>query len=409
MHRERLVVVGNGMASLRLLERLTALAPDRFDITVVGAEPEPAYNRVLLSSLLAGEVEEAECRFRDRAWYLRHGIRLITGASATAVDAGARTVAVGGITTLPFDRLVLAAGSTPIRLPGPGFDGPAVATFRDLADMRRLRALGPGARAVVVGGGLLGLEAAYGLARRGVAVTLVHVMDRLMERQLDARAAALVRGAIERLGITVLLAANSTAVVEHEGAPALRLVDGRELRADLVVVAAGVRPASALAAASGLEVGRGILVDEGLQTSTAGVFAIGECAEHRGQCYGLVEPAYAQADVLARRLAGEADAAYTGSLLATSLKVSGVPVVSAGLVQDGEGAERITLSDPQAGVYRKLVLDGGRLVGACLVGDVAHGPWYLDLIRSGADVTAFRHTLMFGPSDASAEPSRMAA
>jgi nitrite reductase (NADH) large subunit len=409
MLRERLVVVGNGMASLRLLERLSALAPDRFDITVVGAEPEPAYNRVLLSSLLAGEVDEAECRLRDRAWYLRHGIRLITGAAVTAVDAGARTVPVGGITTLPFDRLVLATGSTPIRLPGPGFDGPAVATFRDLADMRRLRALGPGARAVVVGGGLLGLEAAYGLARRGVAVTLVHVMDRLMERQLDARAAALVRGAIERLGITVLLAANSAAVVERAGAPALRLADGSELPADLVVVAAGVRPAAGLAAASGLTVGRGIVVDDGLRTSAEEVHAIGECAEHRGQCYGLVEPAYAQAEVLARRLAGEEDASYAGSLLSTSLKVSGVPVVSAGLVQDGEGAERITLADPQAGVYRKLVLSEGRLVGACLVGDVAHGSWYLDLIRSGADVTAIRHTLMFGQADASAEADRMAA
>ena len=215
--------------------------------------------------------------------------------------------------------------------------------------------------------------------------------------------------AIERLGITVLLAANSAAVVERDGAPALRLADGRELPADLVVVAVGVRPATGLAAAAGLAVGRGIVVDDGLRTSAEEVHAIGECAEHRGQSYGLVEPAYAQAEVLARRLAGEEDASYAGSLLSTSLKVSGVPVVSAGLVQDGEGAERITLSDPQAGVYRKLVLAEGRLVGACLVGDVAHGPWYLDLIRSGADVTAFRYTLMFGRADVSAEADRMAA
>lgn len=407
--RERLVVVGNGMASLRLVERLGEHAPGRFDVTVVGAEPSPAYNRVLLSSLLAGEVEEAECRFRERPWYLRQGIRLIAGAAATALDLDEREVAVGDLTTLPFDRLVLATGSEPVRLRKPGMGLPGVVTFRDLADVAAMRAAAlRGARAVVIGGGLLGLEAAYGLARLGVGTTLVHVMDRLMERQLDARAAALVKGAMEARGVRVLLQADTAAVEGGATAEAVRLADGRVLPADLVVVAVGVRPATELARAAGLAVGRGILVDDGLETSAPGVHALGECAEHRGAVYGLVEPAYEQAEVLARRLGGEA-AAYAGSVLATSLKMSGVPVFSAGLVADDAEAEPIVLSDPRAGTYRKLMVRNGRLVGAVLVGDVAEGTWYRELIRSGETVAPFRNELMFGRPPAPREQARRLA
>jgi nitrite reductase (NADH) large subunit len=406
--RERLVVVGNGMASLRFLERLGQHASDRFDVTVVGAEPSPAYNRVLLSSFVAGEVEEAECRFRDRAWYLRQGVRLIAGQPVTRIDPEERVAEVGTLTCLPFDRLVLATGSAPIRLDKPGMGLPGVVAFRDLADAAAIKSLPAGARAVVIGGGLLGLEAAYGLARRGVDVTLVHLMDRLMERQLDARAAALVRAAMERLGIKVVLQADSAGIEGRTRAEALRLVDGRVLPADLVVCAVGVRPEAGLARAAGLDVGRGILVDDGLSASQPGAYALGECAEHRGQCYGLVAPAYEQADVLARRLGGQ-DAAYEGSLLSTSLKVSGLPVVSAGLVGDDVDAEAIVLSDPAAGIYRKLMLRDGRLVGALLVGDVGDGPWYLDLIRTGESVSALRRTLMFGRASAEAAPARQAA
>jgi nitrite reductase (NADH) large subunit len=409
MIRERLVIVGNGMASLRFLERLAEHAADRFDVTVVGAEPVPAYNRVLLSSLLAGEIDESDCRCRDRAWYLRHGVRLITSAPVTAIDVEERVAVVGDFTALPFDRLVLATGSNPIRLPIDGTDLPGVVTFRDLADVETLKALRVGQRAVVVGGGLLGLEAAYGLARRGAEVTLVHLMDRLMERQLDARAAALVRMAMERLGITVLLQAE-TAAVEGEGrAQALRLADGRTLPADLVVVAVGVRPNIALARAAGLSTERAIRVDDGLESSAPGIYALGECAEHRGQCYGLVEPAHEQADVLARRLGGE-ERRYGGSMLATSLKVSGVPLVSAGPVAEEYEAEPIVLSDPAAGVYRKLLVRDRRLVGALLVGDVEGGRWYVDLIRSGERVDRLREVLMFGPpAQASASPWLQAA
>ncbi|MFL4972302.1 MAG: NAD(P)/FAD-dependent oxidoreductase [Microvirga sp.] len=410
MHRERLVVVGNGMASLRLLERLGQHAPGCFDVTVVGAEPAPAYNRVLLSSLLARDVAESDCRLRERPWYLRQGVRLITGAAATAVDLEEREVVVGELTTLPFDRLVLATGSDAIRLPRPGMDLPGVITFRDLADVAAIRAAAPrGARAVVIGGGLLGIEAAYGLARLGVETTLLHVMARLMERQLDRRAAVLIKAAIEAKGIRVLLEADTAAIDGVDRAEAVRLADGRVLPADLVVVAVGVRPAAELAKRAGLEVRRGIVVDDALETSAPGVHAVGECAEHRGTAYGLVEPAYEQADVLARRLGGE-DARYAGSLVAASLKVSGVPVFSVGLVADEAEAEPITFSDPATGTYRKLMIRDGRLVGAVLVGDVAEGPWYCDLIRSGEPVSSFRNDLMFGrPSQPPELARRLAA
>jgi nitrite reductase (NADH) large subunit len=396
MARERLVIVGNGMAGLRFLERLDTHAPDRFDITVVGAESAPAYNRVLLSSLLAEEIDEAACRFRDRPWYLRQGVRLISGEAATSIDAIEREVIVGDLTTLPFDRLVIATGSSPIRLPKPGMDLRGVITFRDLADVSAIRAAArAGARAVVIGGGLLGLEAAYGLARLRTDTTLLHVMDRLMERQLDHRAARLVTAAMEAKGVRVLLEAD-TAAVEGEGAvEQVRLADGRVLPADLVVMAVGVRPHTELARAAGIEIGRGILVDDRMATSAAGIYAIGECAEHRGIAYGLVEPAYEQADTLARRLGGD-EAAYQGSVLATSLKVSGVPVFSAGIVADDAEGEPILLSDPASGTYRKLLIREGKLVGALLVGDAAEGPWYRELIETGAPVEAFRQHLMFG-------------
>jgi nitrite reductase (NADH) large subunit len=413
MARERLVVVGNGMAGLRFLERLNTHAPDRFDVTVVGAESAPAYNRVLLSSLLAEEIDEAACRFRDRPWYLRQGVRLITGAPATAIDTIEREVVVGDLTTLPFDRLVIATGSSPIRLPKPGMDLPGVVTFRDLADVAAIRtAARAGSRAVVIGGGLLGLEAAYGLARLGIDTTLLHVMDRLMERQLDHRAARLVKAAMEAKGVRVLLQAD-TAAIEGEGrVEQVRLAGGRMLPADLVVMAVGVRPHTELARAAGLEIGRGILVDDLMATSAPGIYAIGECAEHRGIAYGLVEPAYEQADTLARRLGGD-EAAYQGSVLATSLKVSGVPVFSAGIVADDADGDPILLSDPASGTYRKLLIRDGKLVGALLVGDAAEGPWYRELIETGAPVEAFRQHLMFGRVLAEATqpavPERLAA
>ncbi|WP_279605032.1 NAD(P)/FAD-dependent oxidoreductase [Methylobacterium sp. J-070] len=393
--RERLVVVGNGMASLRFLERLTEGSPGRFDVTCVGAEPRAAYNRVLLSSLLGGEVDEAACEFRGLDWYEAHGIRLITGAPATQIDRENNLVVVGETHVLPYDKLVLAVGSVPIRLPKPGMDLPGVITFRDLADVAAIRrAAVQHARAIVIGGGLLGLEAAVGLARLGVDTTLLHVMDRLMERQLDHHAAGLVRRAMEARGVRVILQAD-TARVEGDGrVEGLVLADGTRLPADLVVMSVGVRPSVALAQSAGLDIGRGITVDDRMTTSDPRIFALGECAEHRGLVYGLVEPAYEHADTLARHLAGQS-AEYRGTALSTSLKVSGLPVFSAGIVDTPDDAEAVVLSDPGAGLYRKLLVREGRLIGAVFVGDIAEQGACKGLIRSGAPIENV-DDLMFG-------------
>jgi nitrite reductase (NADH) large subunit len=400
--RERLVVVGNGMVGLRFVEAVTRRAAERFDITVVGAEPVPAYNRVLLSALVAGEASEDDCRFRDRRWYLMNGVRLIAGARATAIDTGERELRIDKHGVVPFDRLVLATGSEPIRLPVSGMDLAGVITFRDLGDAARMRAAAEaGHPAVVIGGGLLGLEAAYGLARIGVPVTLVHLASRVMERQLDDGAARLVEAAMRARGIDIVLGAQTAAIEGVECAEAVRLADGRVLPASLVVVAVGVRPATALAQAAGLAVDRGIVVDDALTTSVRGIHGIGECVAHRGTVYGLVEPGYAQAEVLARRMAGE-EAQYTGTLLATRLKVSGVPVFSAGEVATAAGDEVITLSDASAGRYARLVVRDQKLAAAILVGETRHAGFYLDLIASGADVGTMRDELVFGSGDASA-------
>ncbi|GJD32877.1 Nitrite reductase [NAD(P)H] [Methylobacterium adhaesivum] len=396
MMKDRLVVIGNGMASLRFLERLTERAPGLYDVTVVGAEPQAAYNRVLLSSLLGGEVDEAGCAFRGLDWYEGHGIRLITGAPVTQIDRENGLVMVGETHVLPFDKLVLAVGSVPIRLPKPGMDLPGVLTFRDLADVSAIRkAAVEHARAIVIGGGLLGLEAAVGLARLGVDTTLLHVMDRLMERQLDHAAAGLVKRAMEARGVHVLLKADTAAIEGNGRVERLVLADGTVLPADLVVMSVGVRPNIALAQGAGIETARGIKVDDRMQSSDPRIFALGECAEHRGQVYGLVEPAYEQAEALSRHLVGE-EAAYTGTSLATSLKVSGLPVFSAGAIEAPEGSETILMSDPGLGLYRKLIVADDRLLGAVFVGDIAEQGWCKELIRTGAAIGGHRDDLMFG-------------
>jgi nitrite reductase [NAD(P)H] large subunit len=400
-HRERLLVVGNGMAGLRLLEEVLALAPGRFDIAVVGAEPEPAYNRVLLSSLLAGEIGADDVQMRPRAWYAEHGIALRTGQPAVALDAAARKIVLRDGEVVPFDSCVLATGSEPIQLALPGNTVTGVTTFRTLADVGYLAAAA--ARrvpAVVIGGGLLGIEAAYGLARAGVAVTLVHLMDRLMERQLDAEGARLLKTALEAQGIRVLLRAQTCAIHGASSVESVELQDGQRLACGLVVMAVGVRASTALAQSAGLPTRRGILVDEGLQTAVPGIHAIGDCAEHAGICHGLIEPAHEQARVLARVLCGET-ASYQGSMLATILKVSGMPVFSAGDF-DGAGAEPIVVRDDMAPAYRKLVVRDGRLVGVVLVGDTRDALWYAELIRSRRPIAPIRDALAFGQAFAEA-------
>jgi len=395
--KEKLLIIGNGMASVRLCEELMAHAPRRFETTVVGAEPQAAYNRVLLSALLAGDVAEGDIALRGADWYRAQNIRLMTGQSVTRLDLGGRAAILANGASVDFDRVVLATGSSAVRLPAPGMSLPGVMTFRDLADLPALSEAARNQRRIaVIGGGLLGIEAAYGLAKGGAKVTLVHVMERLMERQLDRRAGAFLKRAIERKGVRVLLNARTSEVLGAGRAEALAFSGGSILPVDLVVVAVGVRPNIALARAADLPVNRGVLVDDALATIVPFVHAIGECAEHRGVVYGLVEPAYDQARLLARRWGGDDAALYEGTALSTNLKVSGVPVFSAGDFLGEEGTDEIVLEDRGAGLCKRLVLKGGRLVGAVLVGEADDALWYRDLIRSKSDVSAIRENLIFG-------------
>ncbi len=394
--REKLVVVGAGMAATRFVEELTSRAPDRYDILVIGDEPRLAYNRVLLSSVLAGDLSVDDIELKPRQWWRAAGVGALSGCKVVEIDAAARRVVLDNGSNVDYSKVVLATGSRAVRLPIEGADLRGVHTFRDVEDVEALSRLeGKGARAVVIGGGLLGLEAAYGLARRGVDVTLAHVMDRLMERQLDAAAADILRRLVEEKGVRVLLNANATRINGSGRVEGIEFADGRTVPADAVIFAVGIQPNADLARQAGLDVGRGVKVDDGLKTSEAGVFAIGECAEHRGVCYGLVEPAYEQGRVLAMRLAGQ-DASYGGSVVSTNLKVSGVRVFSAGDYLGEDDARRIVCKDPRMGIYRKLVIRGDRLVGAILVGDTNGAADFLDLIRSGADISSMRDELMFG-------------
>jgi nitrite reductase (NADH) large subunit len=394
---ESLIVIGNGMAAARFVDELAQRALGRYAVAVIGEEPRLAYNRVLLSALLADEVDFDDIELKPARWWRDRGVTLRYGERATQVDAAARNVTLAGGTQLAFSKLVFATGSQPIKPDIPGMDLPGVLTFRDVDDVNAIAATKvAGARVVVIGGGLLGLEAAYGLAKAGARVTLLHLMDRLMERQLDQRAALMLKRAVEAKGIAVRLQAQTARIAGSGRVEAVELRDGTTIAADTVVVAVGIRANIGLARAAGLEVGRGIVVDDHLETSTPGVHAIGECAEHRGCCYGLVEPAYEQAQLLARRLAGER-ASYPGSVLATNLKVSGVNVFSAGdFLATIDEAEEIVFSDPAVGVYKKLIIAHDRLVGAVLFGDTADGLWYLDLIRAGSSVAHIRDDLVFG-------------
>jgi len=338
---------------------------------------------------------------RPRAWYAEQGIALRTGRPAVALDAAARRLTLCDGEVVPFDACVLATGSEPIRLALPGNILAGVTTFRTLADVSYLEAAAAKrVPAVVIGGGLLGIEAAYGLARAGVPVTLVHLMDRLMERQLDAEGAQLLKRALEAQGIRVLLQAQTRAIHGASSVESVELQDGQRIACGLVVMVVGVRAKTALAESAGLATRRGILVDHRLQTSVPGVFAISDCIEHAGNCYGLVEPAYEHARIVAKSLCGEA-VSYPGSVLATNLKVSGVPVFSAGDFE-GADAEPIVVRDEVTPAYRKLVVRDGRLVGVVLVGDTHDALWYAELIRSQRPIAPIRDALAFGEAFAEA-------
>jgi nitrite reductase (NADH) large subunit len=393
--KERLVVVGSGMASGRLLEHLFALAPERYAVTLFGAEPRGNYNRIMLSPVLAGEEAYEQTILHDAGWYAARGIDCRFGETITRIDRRAKTVSSRNGETA-YDKLVIATGSAPFIPQIAGGNLRGVLTFRDLDDVSAMisAAEKPGAKAVVIGGGLLGLEAAAALRKRGMEVVLLHLMGHLMELQLDPAAGRLLQNELESRGIIVHCRAQTTAILGHRHAEAVLLDDGTIYPADLVVMAAGIRPETRVAVDARLHVERGIVVDERMRTSDLNILAVGECAEHASRCYGFVEPLYEMAAVAAKTLCGR-EAIFRPTQHAANLKVSGVSVFSAGDISGAE-SEEILLSDPAIGSYKRLVIENDRLTGAVLFGDTADGLWYLDLIRSGESVATIRDDLAFG-------------
>jgi nitrite reductase (NADH) large subunit len=395
--RERLVVIGNGMAGCRAVEEILERDAQRYAITIFGAEPRVNYNRIMLSPVLSGEKQFEEIVINGADWYTDNGITLVSGDPVAAIDRATMTVVTRAGHIEPYDRLLIATGSDPFIIPVPGHKLPGVVTFRDLDDVdRMLAAAAKGGSAVVIGGGLLGLEAAHGLSLRGMSVTVIHLMPTLMERQLDEAAGWLLKAELERRGQTILTGADTAEILEQDGQVAgVKLKDGTVIPADIVVMAVGIRPATALARAAGLEVERGIMVDDHMVTSDPAIVAVGECVQHRGLCYGLVAPLWDMCRALADHATG-APTGYEGSVTSTKLKVSGIDLFSAGDFSGGDGAEDIVMRDAARGVYKRVIVKDGRLVGAVLYGDTADGNWYFDLLRKGEDVSEIRDALIFG-------------
>jgi nitrite reductase (NADH) large subunit len=402
MKKLKLVMVGNGMAGVRTLEELLKIAPDIYDITVFGAEPYANYNRILLSPVLAGEQTIQDIMLNDVDWYQQNNITLHLGKKITKIDRSKRLVIAEDGTTSEYDRLLLATGSNPFLLPVPGKDLNGVISYRDINDTNAMiDAAQKHTHAVVIGGGLLGLEAANGLKLRGMDVTVVHLPTWLMERQLDPVAGKMLQKSLEDRGLKFLLDKNTKEIVgdEHGRVCAIRFADGLKIPTQLVVMAVGIRPNTTLAEASGIYCNRGIVVNDTMQTYDPRIYAVGECANHRGTAYGLVAPLFEMAKVCANHLANFGIGRYQGSVTSTKLKVTGIDLFSAGEFMGGEGTEEIILSDPIGGVYKKLVLKDDKLVGACLYGDTVDGSWYFRLLREGKSVGEIRDTLMFGESN----------
>ncbi|WP_371324812.1 nitrite reductase large subunit NirB [Dechloromonas sp. ZY10] len=401
MQKPRLVLIGNGMAGIRTIEELLKIAPDRYEITIFGAEPHPNYNRILLSPVLAGEMQVKDIVLNELDWYAENGITLHAGKQIERIDRGARKVIASDGTEATYDRLLIATGSTPFMLPIPGNDLPGVLGYRDIKDTDEMIAAATRyPHAVVIGGGLLGLEAANGLKLRGMDVTVVHIGPWLLERQLDEVAGRMLQKSLEDKGLKFLLQKHTEALIRGESGrvAAVRFKDGMQIPADLVVMAAGIRPNYALAEQSGIYCNRGIVVNDTMQTYDPKIYAVGECVSHRGIAYGLVAPLFEQAKVAANHLAGYGIGRYTGSVTSTKLKVTGIDLFSAGDFMGSDGTEEIVLNDPHGGVYKKLVIKENKLVGGVMYGDTADGPWYFQLLKDGRDIHDIRDALIFGQS-----------
>ena len=398
--KEKLVLVGNGMAGVRALEELLKIAPDKYDITVFGTEPHGNYNRIMLSPVLAGEKTIDDIMLNDVQWYSDNGITLYTGKTVTEIDRVNRRVIASDGTTAPYDRLLLATGSNPFMIPVPGADKDGVIAFRDIQDVDTMLAAARDYRkAVVIGGGLLGLEAANGLMKQGMDVTVVHLLDSLMERQLDKPASALLKASLEERGMKFLMEAQTAELIGNGRVQGVRFKDGSEVEADLVVMGVGIIPNTELAKSAGLHCERGIVVNDVMQTFDPRIYAVGECVQHRGIAYGLVAPLFEQGKVAANQLAGLGYASYRGSVTSTTLKVTGIDLFSAGEFNEADGDEVMLLQDPAAGTYKKLVINDNRIKGAVLYGDTIDGTWYFQLMRENTSIADFRKTILFGQHD----------
>ncbi len=403
--QQKLVVIGNGMAPGRALDKLFEQAPDAYDVTIFNAEPRVNYDRIMLSPLLTGEKTFEQIVIHGDGWYVKHGVTLYKGASVTEIDRKAKTVTTARGITASYDKLLIATGSLPIIIPVPGHKLAGVLSYRDLDDVQAmLLAAKARGKAVVIGGGLLGLEAAVGLKEQGMDVTVVHLAPTLMERQLDQPAGHLLQRAIEQRGIKVLTKANTKAILGEKAVEAVLLEDGTRLVADLVIMAVGIKPNAQIAKDAGITVNRGIVVDSSMRTSDPDIYAVGECAEAHGQVFGLVAPLYDMANVIAAQLSGDYEAAFKPSAVATKLKVTGINLFSAGDFAEGKDREEIVLRDATRGVYKRLVIQNDKLVGAVLYGETGDGAWFFDLVKKATPITEMRETLIFGPSFAGGSP-----
>ena len=398
--KEKLVLVGNGMAGVRTLEELLKHGTDQYDITVIGSEPHPNYNRIMLSPVLASEKTIDDIILNSREWYEENDIELITGDTVTEISRVKRAVITESGKELSYDRVLLATGSNPFIIPVPGADKDGVIGFRDIADVETmLAATREYKNAVVIGGGLLGLEAANGLMKQGMNVTVVHLLDALMERQLDKPASAMLKASLEERGLTFLMEAQTAEIVGDKRVSAVKFADGSQVDADLVVMAVGIRPSIELAQKAGIYCERGVVVNDTMQTYDPQIYAVGECVQHRKECYGLVAPLFEQAKVAANHLACVGSTRYEGSVTSTKLKVTGIDLFSAGDFNEEEGDESLVMQDSSAGVYKKLVIRDDKIKGAVMYGDTMDGTWYFQLMREGTNIADFRRTILFGQHD----------
>lgn len=406
--KEKLVLIGNGMAGVRALEELfkhntddeNGGGSDLYDITVIGAEPHPNYNRIMLSPVLAGEQTIDDIILNSVEWYEENNITLVTGDAASEISRVKKSVITESGKEFPYDRLLIATGSNPFIIPIPGADKEGVLGFRDIYDVDvMVQAAKDYKKAVVIGGGLLGLEAANGLMKQGMDVTVVHLLDALMERQLDKPASALLKASLEERGMTFLMEASTAEILGDERVSSVKFADGSELDADLVVMAVGIRPNFELAQKAGIHCERGLVVNDTMQTFDPVIYAVGECVQHRGQCYGLVAPLFEQAKVAANHLAQIGSTRYIGSMTSTKLKVTGIDLFSAGEFNEQEGDEVLQMQDVASGVYKKLVIKDNVIKGAVMFGDTMDGTWYFSLMRDATNIADFRKTILFGQHD----------